>query len=420
MGKRLNILISAYACHPDKGSESAVGWGWSTAIAKHHDVWVLTSEHNQNGIAAVLASDASLRKHYHPVYVRPFRHLQAVEWIEHHIWPPIDLFVYKNIWQRRAYRVAQRLHDQIGFDVAHNLTYVGFRVPGYLWRLDIPFIWGPLGGLENTPWRFLPVLGLKGFLYFAFRNIINTMQIFFLPAPKKAFRKASGGIIAATEEIKHEILHWYGKKSVVICEVGPPDVSNSQLIHREQHESLRIIWSGIHDPGKALNFLLYALKMLNESIDWQLSILGDGPCTKKWRELSEELNIEPKCTWHGWLPRDEALEKIRNSHICVITSMKELTSTVTIEAFTLGVPVICPDHYGFSNVVNNNCGIKIPVETPSQFIGSLKSAIEYLAKNEEKRRQLALGALRRANDFSWKQKRKQINKIYSTALNASN
>ena len=43
---------------------------------------------------------------------------------------------------------------------------VGYREPGYLWKIEKPFVWGPIGGLENSPWRFLPSLGIKGFMFY--------------------------------------------------------------------------------------------------------------------------------------------------------------------------------------------------------------------------------------------------------------
>ena len=36
------VLISAYACEPQRGSEPGVGWHWAVEAARHHDVWVLT------------------------------------------------------------------------------------------------------------------------------------------------------------------------------------------------------------------------------------------------------------------------------------------------------------------------------------------------------------------------------------------
>jgi len=107
---------------------------------------------------------------------------------------------------------------------------------------------------------------------------------------------------------------------------------------------------------------------------------------------------------------------MRTSHILLITSLRDLTSTVTIEALALGLPIICLDHCGFSHVITPECGIKIPVHSPKQVTTDIAKAITKIYKNEPWRRQLASGALHRAHDFEWSKKAQQINEIYFKAI----
>lgn len=323
------------------------------------------------------------------------------------------------MWQKDAYELAVKLHKEIGFDLAHQLTYVGFRNPGYLWRLNIPFIWGPIGGLENTPWRFLPMLGLNGFVYYAARNIINSLHKRFLKLPKLAFQKAEGGIIAATEGIRKEIQKWYGFDSEVICEIGPPDAIASDHSVRKTEEPFRLSWSGLHEPAKALPLLLRAVALLPKDVNWQLAILGKGSCTGKWQKEALKLGVNDRCIWHGWLPRREALSVVHKSHAFLITSLKDLTSSVLLEALSQGVPVICPDHCGFSSVVTNACGIKVPLKSPRQFEADMVDAIKSLAEDEQKRRHLADGAFRRSRDFMWEKKAQDIDSIYEGVVESN-
>ena len=53
---QLKVLISAYACEPDKGSEAAVGWNWVLQISRSHEVWVITRENNQERIEKAAAT----------------------------------------------------------------------------------------------------------------------------------------------------------------------------------------------------------------------------------------------------------------------------------------------------------------------------------------------------------------------------
>ena len=37
-----NILISAFSCLPNRGSEPGIGWNWALSAAKTQNVYVLT------------------------------------------------------------------------------------------------------------------------------------------------------------------------------------------------------------------------------------------------------------------------------------------------------------------------------------------------------------------------------------------
>ncbi|HUT62214.1 MAG TPA: glycosyltransferase [Phycisphaerae bacterium] len=414
----MRVVVSAYACSPYKGSEYGVGWGWVQAAARYHEIWVLTAAHNRPDIErrATEAPEEFRRVQfcYVPHRLWYYRPTPFWEGVANCMLSKAMNLPYR-LWQRKAYELGGKLHQRIGFDLVHLLTYVGFRFPGHLWKLNIPFVWGPIGGLENTPWRLLPILGPRGCIYYAGRNVINSLHKRLLQSPKWAFRKARGGIIAATADMRDEIKRFYGEDSEVICEVGPLEEVATEHSRRELGEPLRIAWSGSHRLGKALPLLLHALARLADDVAWHLDVLGDGPCTPAWRAKAESLGMDGRCTWHGRLAREDAVALVHRAHVFVITSMIDLTSTVLLEALSQGVPVICPDHCGFADVVTADCGIKVPVVSPRQLAGDMTAAIAALAEDEPRRQHLATGALRRIRDFSWDQKARRLDTIYRRA-----
>jgi glycosyltransferase involved in cell wall biosynthesis len=404
------FLVCAYACNPYRGAQPGVGWGWINMIARFGETWVLTDAANREDIERETSRDQSRYENLHFVYVPRARWLKAER-----VWPPSYLWTYK-LWQREAYKIGCELHDKIGFSLVHVVTCVGFRVPGPFWKMDIPLVWGPIGGLENTPWRLLPAMGLRGAIHYGWRNVINTLDKLLLREPKRAFAKAHGAIIAATTGIQREIERWYREKSTVICEVGaPPSVADNHP-RREAGRNLRICWSGAHLPSKGLPLLLHALAKLPAGAIWEVSILGEGPCTTKWKRLAQRLGIDGRCTWTGNLSREDALETMGRSHVFVITSPKGLTSTVLLEALSLGLPVICPDHCGFADVVDDQCGIKLPIGSPRALIEQLELAILWLLAEENIRGGMAAGALVRSREFSWDAKASQLQAIYESKL----
>ncbi len=409
------ILISAYACNPLQGSEEGVGWGWIKAISNYHRLWVITADFHKNDINSHLKSHPNELRNVTFIYIknRKIHYKPNPTWkfIENSMLKPIMNISYL-LWLRDAYEIGKKLHGTYKFDLVHQLTYVGFRFPGYLWKLKIPFVWGPIGGMENTPWRYLKYMGAYGAIYFTLRNIVNYYQKVLLSSPKNAVQKAGPGVIAATSGISNEILKYYGVKSHIICEVGPIENPVGNISCRAKNEELSIVWSGLHIPRKALPILLQSLEMIDAKIKWRLIILGDGPLRKKWENEAIKLNIYNKCEFKGQLPRNQAVRVMQSAHLFIITSLMELTSTVLLEALSNGLPVICPNHFGFTDVIDKECGMKIEMASMRHFKEELSKKIELIYYDEPYRRKLARGALKRVEGFTWNSKAESVNDIY--------
>jgi glycosyltransferase involved in cell wall biosynthesis len=420
---RIRVLAIAYACNPTRGSEDAVGWGWINAIAQQHDVTVITADYNKPDIEAIGAlqggTEDSLQFRY--VKNRPWHYRPWGVWAKIEASPakPIMSLAYSN-WLGHALLAAENEMASGSYDLVHLITYVGWRFCGKFYRLNLPFVWGPIGGLMNTPWRLMPALGLKGALYHTGRNIVNSLQIALLPGPRKALSKAGGAVIAATPETQRALAAHFGSASRVICEVGLPDVGLVDPPLRAPNEDLRICWSGPHIPRKALHLLLNAAALLPKESKFSIQILGDGPSSKNWRALAQRLRVADRCTWHGRLPRSAALEVMKTSHAFVITSLNELTSTVAVEAISVGLPVVTLNHCGMADLVTDTCGIKVDVRSVDQIIHDLSLAILRLMNDEALRRSLSQGALLRSLDYSWSKKLASLNEVYSVALGSHN
>jgi glycosyltransferase involved in cell wall biosynthesis len=410
------ILISAYACNPKRGSEEAVGWNWVQTIARFNDVTVLVAAFHESDIRAVCDPNANPRFVFVPH--RPWHYAPTPSWrrIENSIAKPIMNLAYA-LWQCQAFVVARELVAREKFDLVHQLTYVGFRFPGHLYKLGVPFVWGPIGGLENTAWGLLPAMGLRGAVYYAGRNLINSIQRRFLTSPHRAAQAAGAALIAATEGIARELQLLYAANSTVISEVvAPLELSPAMPQSRSSEEPLRIVWSGEHLPGKALNLLLHALALTPADTSLEVHILGDGPMRSRWQALAKELGVDRHCIWHGHMTRNKALETMASAHVLAITSLKDLTSTVLLEGLALGLPVVAPDHCGFSAVITNECGIKINALSAQKLCIELGEALSALAKDEAHRMRLAEGALARARDFSSDGLADKIQTVYKSAF----
>lgn len=404
--RRLKVLVGAYACSPSQGSEPGIGWGWAEAISEYHDLWILTGDQFRPEIEAELLRRPELRNRMQFYYIPRVRHLRAEK-----IWPPFYLYTYKHQWQKAAYEAGKRLHGEVGFDIVHQLTYGSFRVPGKLWQLGPPFVWGPIGGLEQTTWALIPALGLRGALHFVARNLWNDWDKRFSRAPRLAFDKADGGIIAATTANQRDIKKFYGHESTTICEIGLPPVTCEARGQRLPSDPLHLLWCGLHIPRKALPFLLSALQLLPPHLDWKLTIVGDGPSSAHWRRLAQDKGLGDRCEWLGEVARESVLRRMQTAHVLVVTSVYDLTSTVVVEALANGLPVVCPDHCGFKDAIIPECGIRVPALSKGHLVRGLADAIHLLFE-EERRWELTRGALARSAAYRWEAKARAIDEIY--------
>src|SRR5947207_10282860 len=117
----MKILLSAYACEPNRGSEPGVGWNWALALRERgYDIHVLTRSNNRQAIElAQIPQDSRLTFHYYdlPQRLRFWKH-----------WPG-GIYLYYLLWQMGAFRVAKELHSTEQYSLVHHITFVSYRQP---------------------------------------------------------------------------------------------------------------------------------------------------------------------------------------------------------------------------------------------------------------------------------------------------
>lgn len=406
---KIKILISAYACSPYHGSEPGVGWNYIYNMSNEFEIHVIVEKVKwEKEILKFKTENRDKLKNINFYFIPKKRNKFLRK-----IWPPSYYWFY-NDWQKKVYNLAIELESIHDFDLIHQLNMVTFREPGYLHKFGKPFVWGPIGGLENSPFSYLPALGLKPFIYFGLKNIINYFDRIFLVKKRKVFRNKNVSLISATKGNSDLIKKYWHKKSTIISEIGKIDNYKPSLLTRANNSSIIIVWNGSHVSGKNLVLLLKSLSLLN--IPYELNVIGDGPLNSKWKIQAQKLNLK-NIIWHGLVERDKAIEIMNKCHVLCITSIYDLTSTVLIEGLSLGLPIICLNHMGFKNVVNSEIGIKIPITNTNKSIVDFKDAVEFLYNNESLRKSMARNAVKKSYEFSWENILLKTESQYKKLLN---
>jgi glycosyltransferase involved in cell wall biosynthesis len=410
--QRLRVLIVAHELSPIKGSECAVGWNIVTRLAKYHDITVLYSSGSQfrntsyvDSINSYFDKSSSISGLTLINIDKPgkTRLTAKLNFIFKKLSPiglPFLYYLGYKYWQKAAYREAKRLHGLNNFDVVHQLTQISFREPGYLWKLDIPFVWGPTGGTSTFPKKFNKLLSAQSKLLEWIRSVSNYYQFRFVPRVLKANRKAA--IIYAFSQADADRLQKRATGQIkIMLDVGTYSRQQNETNINKDKSILKGIWCGRLSDYKAPSILLESLaqsQLTREKI--KFTIIGLGSLEEPMLGLASDLQLK-NIEWIREVKHDEIFGLMGQADFFVHTSLREATSSVITEALTMGLPVICHDAYGMSIAINETCGIKVPFVSPELSIKGFHDAMERLLLDDGLLEKLKIGAYQRSLEISW-------------------
>jgi glycosyltransferase involved in cell wall biosynthesis len=396
----MRILIVAFSCSPNFGSEPGVAWNWLKSLAaKSHDLIVLTPTRNRESIAAAVAQSAALKRvsfRYmgnarHETVARKRRFL---------------LQLYYIYWQWCARRAARRITREKPLDVVHAVTIGGVRFPAFLGGIAHQFVLGPIGGGETAPIRLTDAMGLRVAVSERLRhtaNWINRRDPFM-----RATFKAADVILVTSAESAMSIPRRYRSKSVLQRQIGVDEreIAPGPLAHEHaEGQIFNILYVGRHIHWKGMEFGFRAFaKLLQSCPKARLSLTGGGPAEMQWKALAAELGVADRIAWLGWIKTEEMALVYRRHHALLFPSLHEAGGMAVVEAFAAGLPVICFNLGGPGVLVDDRVGRLVDVSSASydEAIDRLAAALRSVAElDADAYRQLSRNALERAHTMIW-------------------
>lgn len=404
----MKILVSAYACTPNRGSEPGNGWHWTLENARlGHEVWCFTTTEGRQAIEAALERHSGLS--INVVYI------ESPAWANYMYRFQPFVYVHYIVWQQRAYKVAKELDRRENFDLILHVTLASFQLGSALWRLNKPFIYGPVGGGNLAPEAFRKYF-LGWWKMEVIRKWVSDAMLLINPDAVQTARRASLVLVANTDT--YRMARRVGASRVQLCldTALPAGFFPGKLPDRKHVTELNILWVGRIFARKGLLLVLEALSKVRRDVPFRLTILGDGKQGHLVPGWLEQFGLKEKTTWRGQVPWEEVRRAYKTHNLFMLCSLRDSFGSQFLEAMAYGLPVIALDHQGAGDHIPGICGIKVPVTTPADTVNNIARAVEYMYDHPAARERFSRCGYDFARSQNWGAKVRQVASCYSDVV----
>lgn len=363
----MRILFCNYEYPPLGGGGGVVNAALAEALAKRHDVTVLTSR--ALGLPAESVS-SGVRVVRSPVFFR--RQYAAANFP--------SMFAYLLTGSRRG----RALVRERPFDIVNT----HFALPS-----------GPVGHAVARAGRIPNVLSVHGGDLFDPSKRSSAHRHAPLRAAVRYLALQADGVVAQSRDTAANLARYFAPEvEAEVIPLGiakPPDVAPSRERFGIGRDDLVLVTVGRLVKRKGVDQLLDVLARLrNERV--KLLVLGSGPCGDALERQAARLGLGPRVRFVGRVTEQAKFEMLASADLYVSTSQHEGFGLVFLEAMACGLPIVSYDRGGQADfLVDGVTGHLVPLNDRETFAARCAALIADPARRAE------IGAANRrlAEDF---------------------
>ena len=400
------ILVSAYACEPDLGSEIGVGWHWVLEMAKYFDVWVLTRYSNKQSIESWFENHPQENVTHFIYYDLPRKWRFWKKGLR-------GVRLYYWLWQHLSNKVVRQTMKNNDIGIYHLLTYGNALGPASNFGQQHDFLWGPIGTGDTIPREY------SRHYSFHSRVIEELRRLLVKTIPLNiGFRnrcRNANLILCKTENTRLSIPVKFRHKAITFTDVAV-DILMKQKIESNlllDDQFTRYLAVGRLDAWRGFDLVIEAFTIAykkNKKI--RLDILGDGRDFERLKSLVDKSNLDGMINLMGEVTLSEYQEKMATCDVVVNASLKEGAVTVCFDSMAYSKPLICVDTGGYTRYFNNEFAVVIPRTVRETLVSNLAAGIIFYTNKEKREIHGSIAALK-SQKLGWEQKGKDIKRLIS-------
>lgn len=418
--KRLRVLVIAEAANPEWVSVPLVGWSISTALARLHDVHIVTQIRNREAfLRAGLIEGRDFTAIDSEAVARPiFKLAEILRMGQGKGWTMVTALssaIAYPYFERKVWRRFRSDITEGRFDIVHRITPLTPTANSSLaWKVraaGVPFLMGPLNGGVPWPAEFDSERRRE-------KEWLSYIRKIYVLSPSRArMLRAASAILSGSRFTQSELPAWVQAKTIWLPENG---IDPTRFNHRARQDvsgTLRACFVGRLVPYKGPDMLVEAAEHLLRDGRLHLDIVGDGPLRPELEAMVAARGLTANVTFHGWVEHTRVQDILAQSNLFTFPSIREFGGGAVLEAMAVGcVPMIC-DYAGPGELVDASTGFKVPIGSRANVIEGFRKALFLVVDDPSALPSLSENCLDRiAKDFTWDAKARQISMIWNWVL----
>jgi len=320
------------------------------------------------------------------------------------------MYLHYILWQWFAYQKAKKLSKQMQFDLVHHVTWGSLQLGSFMYKLKVPFIFGPVGGGQVAPVSFKKYF--KSYWNVEVKRELTSKWLLKLNPGCNSMLRTAKEIIVSNLDTKNLAINNGASKCSLLFDAQLPDNFFPKILPiREKSNVLKLLWIGRLLPRKGILLVTEVMEKLKSFSDISLTIVGDGEMRGYLENDIEKRGLN-NVNYLGAVPFEKVKEIYASHDLFFFTSLRDSCPAQLFEAMAYGLPIVTLKLHGQDAIVNDAVGIKCNVIDPNETVIELKNAILSLYYNRELLQVMSENAFEYAKKQTWKNQIKHVVENY--------